>query len=303
MPNNPQLNTSKLNTYYEHALDNSGTDEFYAFLYKYVEVIKKDKQLFKTVNDFFIKRLAEDYRAIDNETLKRVLLPYLAKRGLSIKKIDSLTDYQRFEIMWTTSAENNLWPTKPYVCWFILQSFYGKISDDKEAQSLVPKDSVLARTDYATALKVFHADFTNWLAENTVSEDVAVPQKVATDTNSNASVNVSLRLKSKVLRLYIENSPSEVVKRFKSKKANNIRAYFELQNNKGSYLTKDDMHFKGSSAVKDIPKTMGISGVLADHFIDVDSKGQRLRVPKTIIVSRSDLEIILAYVKRINSSK
>ena len=127
--------------------------------------------------------------------------------------------------------------------------------------------------------------------------------KEASTFGENPVYQVSLQLKGKLLRLYIDDTPSEVVKKFKSKKANNIRAYFELQHSRGSYLTKEEMHIVGKSVVKDLPKTMGIAGLLADYFIEIDSKGQRLKIPKTVPMSQADLEILLGYVKRKSQAK
>lgn len=125
-------------------------------------------------------------------------------------------------------------------------------------------------------------------------------------TTGTAICEVSLRLKGKTLRLFINDTPSVVVKKFKSKNANNIRAYFELQRCRGTYLTKEDMKIhlrKAKSNVKDIPKTMGITGLLADYFIDIDSKRQMLRIPKQILIPQEELEILLDYVKRISEKK
>jgi hypothetical protein len=133
--------------------------------------------------------------------------------------------------------------------------------------------------------------------------DATNDTKAAKTVGDNPIYQVSLRLKGKLLRLYIDDTPSEVVKRFKSKSANNIRAYFELQNSRGSYLTKEEMHIVGKSVVKDLPKTMGIEGLLADYFIEIDSKGQRLKIPKAVPMSQADLEILLAYVKRKSQTK
>jgi hypothetical protein len=165
MPTSQQPDTAKLDTYYQHTLDNSGKNEFYNFLYKYIETIKKDEQLSKTVNNFWIKQLTEDFRAIDNETFKKALLPYLAEHGLSDKQADSLTNFQQFEVMWRTLAANRLWSTKPYACWFMLdRHFYGKISNNLDvSQPIAPSNSAFTQADYETALRVFHADFISWL--------------------------------------------------------------------------------------------------------------------------------------------
>jgi hypothetical protein len=125
--------------------------------------------------------------------------------------------------------------------------------------------------------------------------------KIAVNVADSPTHEVSLLLKRNTLRLFVDKKPSLVVKKFKTKKANNIIAYWNLQLHKGNYLSKEDMHIRAKSKVKDLPKTMGIKGLLADYFIDIDSKSERLRLPKEpAVLSREELESLLAYVNRIS---
>lgn len=216
MSNSPQPDTTKLDTYYKHALDNSGKDEFYTFLYKYIETIKRDEQLSKTVNNFWIKQLTEDFRAIDNETFKKALLPYLAEHGLNDNQADSLTNFQQFEVMWRTLAANRLWSTKPYACWFILdRQFYSKIRDDVDvSQPIAPSNSTFTQADYTMALRVFHTDFISWLTHNPnifiESETTSLNSPKLTKATGGVIGNAHLRLDGRVLYVDLPNEHSEV---------------------------------------------------------------------------------------------
>ena len=117
-------------------------------------------------------------------------------------------------------------------------------------------------------------------------------------TVKSAELDVTLVLKGQILSLYVNGSKRTEVKIFKNKKGDNYNACDALTHNKGRYLDKKALGAKGTSAIKDLPKTMGISGKLARYFIERDKENQKLKMADKVRLTESELEILLAEVKQ-----
>ena len=105
---------------------------------------------------------------------------------------------------------------------------------------------------------------------------------------------VTLRLNSKTLNLYIGTAKSVPLKRFKTKKSNIHKAYHALQNSKGRSLTREQMGIGNiKSEVDDIVKSMNLEKVFTlANFIDVDMQNQTLKIPLKTEITAEKLEIL-----------
>jgi hypothetical protein len=121
MPTAPQLDTAKLDTYYKHALDNSGKDQFYTFLYRYVDTVVTDDQLFAGAMRFWLESLAADFQK-DKGKLEQ----FMEKATAFSNKpnLYQITDF--FVSMFGLIDKTKIKETKPYYCWYQLYNiFYG----------------------------------------------------------------------------------------------------------------------------------------------------------------------------------
>lgn len=121
MQNSPRPDTTKLEAYYKHASENSGKDQFYLFLYRYVDVIVNDKTLYAGAMRFWVESLVADLQKDDK------------KSEQFIEKVTALANkpelYQSLDFFLSTFKlidETKIKETKPYYCWYQLYNcFYG----------------------------------------------------------------------------------------------------------------------------------------------------------------------------------
>lgn len=109
----------------------------------------------------------------------------------------------------------------------------------------------------------------------------------------------SLRLHSKTLRLYIDgNTTSYKVKQFKSLSLANYKACRNLCFRKKSWLTKEQLDItEAKTAIKDLPRTMGITGPLQQHFLEFNSENQTIRLLDIVKLTKEELDELVEYVK------
>ena len=88
-----------------------------------------------------------------------------------------------------------------------------------------------------------------------------------------------------------------MVKRFSSKSSNNFRACTYLLNHRGHPLKLEDMGVVAKSRITDIPKTMGLIGDIADLFLEVDTKNQKLKILENVEIQQKDLPILIKFVQ------
>lgn len=108
---------------------------------------------------------------------------------------------------------------------------------------------------------------------------------------------VSLKLTGTTLWFCIYDAPIIEVRALKNAKNNNVQFYRDLQKHRGHYRSKEDMGIKAKSDIRNLPKTIGITGPLLKHFIEMDTKNQKLRIPSKVELPHSEVEKLVAYVK------
>ena len=130
----------------------------------------------------------------------------------------------------------------------------------------------------------------------TVQTEPVAPTKLSQNGQTH---KVSLRRLQKTLRLYIDgNDASYPVMKFKSVSANNYKACKILCQRKRSWLTKEQLEIPNAKTViKDIPKTMGITGPLLRFMIEFDSTKQTIRLLDDVRLNSQELENLLNYVQ------
>ncbi len=138
---------------------------------------------------------------------------------------------------------------------------------------------------YKKVIKLAQPYLEKWRSEGTTSGELGRIEEV------------SLKLTGKTLWFCINEVPLLEVKTLKSTKSNNIKFYKELQRRKGRYLSKEEMGINAKSDVRHLPKTIGIKGPLLKHFIDIDDKNQKLKIPIKVELPHSEVEKLVAYVK------
>ncbi|HSX42715.1 MAG TPA: hypothetical protein VLF59_01380 [Candidatus Saccharimonadales bacterium] len=108
-----------------------------------------------------------------------------------------------------------------------------------------------------------------------------------------------LHLINRTLKLYFNgNEASYTVCKFKTKSANNYIACRALCAKKNKWLNKADLGIANAkSVIKDLPKTMGISGPLQQFFIEIDSGGQRILMRDIVKMSNYERENLTNYVQ------
>jgi hypothetical protein len=112
---------TKLEVAYNHAVDNSGKDQFYIFLYRYVETIVKNNQLYGAALNFWGQSIAEDFKN-DQQKLEQFTekVTALANKPSTYQ----ITDF--FVSTFGLIDETKLKETKSYYCWYQLYNcFYG----------------------------------------------------------------------------------------------------------------------------------------------------------------------------------
>jgi hypothetical protein len=116
---------------------------------------------------------------------------------------------------------------------------------------------------------------------------------------SKPAIKISLELRNKQLKLFVEGKPKAVIKDFKGANLKNATALKTLLNFRGTYRSKEEMNIgRAKSAVRHLPKTMGIKGQVADQFMMVDSANQKLQIRNNVIVTPQELKELINYIKQ-----
>jgi hypothetical protein len=122
MPTSQQPDITKLDTYYKHALDNSGNQQFYTYLYKYMDTIATDEQLNRAANDFFWDNLIKDFKfKSDEKKLLEIAKPLLF---LDNNKPSQFQILMFMQDLFGQITSTRIKETKLSYCWYVIYFSY-----------------------------------------------------------------------------------------------------------------------------------------------------------------------------------
>jgi hypothetical protein len=179
-------------------------------------------------------------------------------------------------------------------------------------QSLMNFEPEEGQEVYVTCMNMLHAKLIKWLARQeaeTTSEVAQVSAPIKPLKNSEeparkpASIKLNLTIKGKTMWLLINGEARTEVKKFDSKNTNNFRACTRLLNKRGYPLGVEGMAIAPKSRITDLPKTMGLVGVLADLFVDVDTRNKKITILKDVQLQADDLPALVDFCKAQFSNK
>jgi len=296
----------ELERMYELTIKQNDVRGFFTHLHNYIESIDDNTKLSRLVWTLVI----ENYNQYNPDN----------KYKGDIKTLATGAEGQPYWDFMANVIADRRGVTRAYYCWLDLKDAFSFLdmepamlselskglsnntslavqNEIKEINNVINKNNdsgnvKFIHSDFQLRLEVFHT----WIVSKTKHGGSSSVSKVATSSFNDV---VSLTIKNKTLWLLVNKEQSQQIKKFDSSNGNNYKACRQLLMHKNKYLNKDRMGVSAAikSPVKDLPKTMGLKGLLVDYFVDIDTKNQQLRLLDNVEIPHEELENLITFVK------
>lgn len=189
------------------------------------------------------------------------------------------------------------------------QDSYGKQYEEIDSYNVTINRQLFPEY-YANIVKMAQPYLEAFVNKRDGEENVTLPQETPSEVTVNVdrpanlsqskqTHTVSLRLQQRTLRLYIDgNKESYPIIKFKTTSGNNFKACNALCKRKKRILSRDDLGLTAAkTTVKDMPKTMGITGLLQQHFLTFNTEHQTMFMNDNVKMDADEKENLVKYVK------